>query len=162
MTPQSSSAGNMGIGILGSIMASVGQVGAGKQQQEAYDYNADITMQNTGNEMVSSEQKYAQLVGKQATAYAASGVDITRGSPLLMMAATAGRGGKQQEQILQAGTQEATLERYYGKIAAWKGKMAGISTFLGGMSKSAKGYLDATGFIPTDNSRGVFDGGGAG
>src|ERR1039457_1219079 len=139
---------NMGMGMIGSLLAGMGLYDAGKDEQKAYDYNADITMQNTGNEMVSSQQKYSALVGKQATAYAASGVDITRGSPLLMMAATAGRGGRQAAEIYQAGTQEATLERYYGKIAAWKGKMAGISSFLGGMSKSAKGYLDATGYMP--------------
>src|ERR1017187_4191315 len=124
---------------------------AGKQQEQAYDYNADITMQNTKNAMVSTEQKYSALVGKQATAYAASGVDITRGSPLLMMAATAGRGGKQQADIYAAGSSEANLERYYGKIAAWKGKLQGIGTFLGGISKSAQGYLSATGYTGGGN-----------
>jgi len=47
-----------------------------------------------------SEQWYSTLVEKQAAAYAAAGVDITSGSPLLMMAATAGRGGRQAEEIL--------------------------------------------------------------
>jgi lambda repressor-like predicted transcriptional regulator len=42
-----------------------------------------------------SEEKYSSLVGKQAAAYAAAGVDITSGSPLLMMAVSAGRGGRQ-------------------------------------------------------------------
>src|ERR1017187_10432323 len=148
---------NMGMGMIGSLLAGMGLYDAGKDEQKAYDYNADITMQNTGNEMVSSQQKYSALVGKQATAYTASGVDMTRGSPLLMMAATAGRGGKQAAQIYEAGTEEANLERYYGKIAAWKGKLQGIGTFLGGMSKSATGYLNATGYIPTDSSPGVFD-----
>jgi hypothetical protein len=44
--------------------------------------------------MVSSEQKFSALVGKQASSYAAAGVDIASGSPLLIMAATAGRGGQ--------------------------------------------------------------------
>jgi len=44
--------------------------------------------------MVSSEQKFSALVGKQASSYAAAGVDIASGSPLLIMAATAGRDGQ--------------------------------------------------------------------
>ena len=134
--------------MVGSLLSGIGQVESGKQEQRAFDYNADVTMLNTSNEMVSNEQRYAQLVGKQATAYAASGVDITSGSPLLMMAATAGRGGRQAAEILQKGEQESTLERYYGKIAAWRGKMAGVGTFLSGMSKAATGYLAATGYQP--------------
>src|ERR1017187_7326837 len=156
MSPQTMAGANMGVGVIGSVLGGLGQVASGKQEQKAFDYNADVTDINTSNEVVANEQRYAQLVGKQATAYAASGVDITSGSPLLMMAATAGRGGRQAEQILQKGTDESTLERYYGKIAAWRGTMAGVGTFLGGISKSAQGYLSATGYqpgsgnIPTD------------
>lgn len=158
MGPQSMAGANMGIGIIGSAISGIGQIDAGKQEQKAYDYNADVTMLNAGNEIQSVEQKYSQLVGKQATAYAASGVDITRGSPLLMMAATAGRGGKQAEEILQSATQEATLDRYYGKIAAWKGRMAGIGSFLSGLGKSATSYLNATGYTG-DSGSGNFTGG---
>ncbi len=39
--------------------------------------------------------KYSSLVAKQAASYEAAGIDITSGSPLLMMARTAGRGSKQ-------------------------------------------------------------------
>lgn len=158
MSPQTMAAGNMGIGMFGAALSGIGQVAAGKQEQAAYDYNAEIATQNAGQEMIASEQKYAQLVGKQATAYAASGVDITRGSPLLMMAATAGRGGRQQAAIYQAGKEEATLDRYYGKIAAWRGKMAGIGSFLKGISSSTKGYLDATGYVPNSGGGDPFSG----
>src|ERR1017187_8514465 len=113
MGPQTMAGANMGVGMVGSLLAGIGQSDSGKQEKAAFDYNADVDLQNTSNEMVANEQRYSQLVGKQATAYAASGVDITSGSPLLMMAATAGRGGKQAEQIYQKGTEAATLERYY-------------------------------------------------
>ena len=148
MTQQTMAGANMGIGIVGSLFAGLGQAESGKQEQKAFDYNAQVDLLNMGNNMVANEQRYSQLVGKQATAYAASGVDITSGSPLLMMAATAGRGGRQAEQIYQQGTEAATLESYYGKLAAWRGKMAGIGTFLSGISKSAQGYLSATGYVP--------------
>ena len=146
MSPQTMAGASMGVGMVGSLISGLGQKEAGQQEQAAYDYNASIDLQNMSSEMVANEQRYSQLVGKQATAYAASGVDITSGSPLLMMAATAGRGGRQAEQIRQAGTEAATLQTYYGKLAAWRGTMSGIGTFLSGISKSATGYLSATGY----------------
>jgi hypothetical protein len=144
--PTTQSGALSGLGIISSLVSGMGEADAGKQQQAGYDYNAQVDLNNMSNDMVANEQKYSALVGKQATAYAASGVDITRGSPLLMMAATAGRGGRQAEEIYQSGTEASTLEEYYGKVAAWKGQVAGIGTFLSGMSKSVQGYLSATGY----------------
>jgi hypothetical protein len=74
-----------------------------------------------------------------------------------MMAATAGRGGRQAAEIYQSGTESATLQQYYGKVAAWRGTMAGIGSFLGGISKSAQAYLNATGYIPSDKKGGFGD-----
>jgi len=137
---QAMSGGAFGIGIASSILTAGGDIASGKQAEKAYDYNADVTLQNTRNEIVASEQRYSSLVGRQATAYAAAGVDITRGSPLLMMAATAGRGGRQAAELYQAGTEEAALDRYYGKLAAWKGRLAGIGAFLKGISGAASQF----------------------
>ena len=155
MSPQTMAGASMGVGMVGSLFAGLGQRAAGQQEQAGFDYNAQIDLLNMDNEMVANQQRYTQLVGKQATAYAASGVDITRGSPLLMMAATAGRGGRQAAEIYQAGTEQSTLDKYYGKVAAWKGTVGGIGTFLSGMSRSATGYLAATGYQPPN--QGVFD-----
>ena len=158
MSPQTMAGANMGVGIVGSLLSGIGQHEAGQGEEAAHEYNAAIDLQHMSGEMIASEQRYSQLVGKQATAYAAAGVDITQGSPLLMMAATAGRGGRQAAEIYQSGTEAATLERYYGKIAAWRGTMAGIGTFLKGLGSSATAYLQATGYqpsagkIPTDLS----------
>ena len=152
MTPQSSAAGSAGIGVVGSIMSGIALREQGIQEQRAYDYNADVALVDASNAIVSSEQRFSALVGKQATAYAAAGVDITRGSPLLMMAATAGRGGREAEQIYQAGSEKATLDRYYGKIAAWRGTMSGVGAFLKGLSTSATDYLKATGYQPGDSN----------
>jgi hypothetical protein len=153
VTPQTSAAGSFGIGAVSSVLSGVGSFESGQEQKAAYDYNAQIDLDNTANALVTNEQRYSSLVGKQATAYAAAGVDITRGSPLLMMAATAGRGGRQAAEIYESGTEASTLEKYYGKLAAWRGTMAGISSFLSGISSSATNYLKATGYTPnTDGS----------
>lgn len=146
MTPQTSAAGSFGIGVAGSVLSGASQIAAGKQEEKGYDYNASVDEVNASNAIVSVEQRYSQIVGKQAAAYSAAGVDITRGSPLLMMAATAGRGGRQSEEILQSSNQDAALQRYYGKLAAWRGTIGGIGSFLSGLSKSATSYLNATGY----------------
>ena len=133
-------AGFAGAGALSSLASGIGQYEAGQEQKGADDYNAAITLQNMSAKMVASQQQYSALVGKQASAYAASGVDIASGSPLLVMAATAARGGAQAEQIEQQGTEEAALQRYYGKVAAFSGTMGGIGTFLGGITKGISQY----------------------
>jgi len=86
--------------------------------------------------MQTSEAKYSNLIGKQATAYARAGVDIASGSPLLMMAHTAAQSGVEQESESQAGTEEAALQKYYGEVAAWSGTIGGISTAISGLSQA--------------------------
>ena len=141
MTPQTSAAGSFGIGVAGSVLSGASQIAAGKQEEKGYDYNASVDEVNASNAIVSVEQRYSQIVGKQAAAYSAAGVDITRGSPLLMMAATAGRGGRQSEEILQSSNQDAALQRYYGKLAAWRGTIGGVGSFLSGISTAAQSIL---------------------
>lgn len=117
-----------------SALSAGGKILSGQQQQSAYDYNADVTKINTENEVVANQQRFTDLVGRQATTYAASGVDIASGSPLLIMAATAARGGKQAEQIQEAGDEQSELQRHYGRIAAFSGTMSGIGSFLQGIT----------------------------
>jgi len=126
MTPQSLAGTNFGVGILSSAIAGYGQYSSGQNERRAYDYDA---MQQA--EAIT--QRTRSTVGRQASGYAASGVDIASGSPLLVMAATAGRGAKEEEETT-AGL------RYQGAMAAWSGVMAGIGTFLSGMTKSASAY----------------------
>ena len=147
MTPQQSAGGFMGIGMLSSLFGGISQYKEGQTEKSAYDYNADITLQNMRAQMVASQQKYSQLIGRQGSSYARAGVDIASGSPLLIMAATAGRGAQEGEQIKQAGTEEANLQKYYGRLAAWKGTLSGIEDFLGGMTSSLSSYYKM--FPPT-------------
>lgn len=137
-----------GVSILSSIIGGVGSYEKGQQEKQADDYNAQITLQNMRDQMIASQQQFSTLRGKQASGYAASGVDIASGSPLLIMAATSARGGQQGEQIEQAGTEEADLQRYYGKLAAFQGTMGGIGSFLQGISQSSTAYYGATRGLP--------------
>jgi hypothetical protein len=159
MTPQQQAGGFAGIGVLSSIFGGISKIQQGQAEKSADDYNAAITLQNTAAKMVASQQQYSKLAGKQGSAYASSGVDISSGSPLLMMAATAGRGGEEAEQIRQAGTEEATLQQYYGKLAAWSGTMSGIGTFLSGISSTLSTYAGTT-FNPAPSAAPSIPGGG--
>jgi hypothetical protein len=118
------------------MAAGFGQYEQGQEQKAAYDYNAQVTLDEMQGKMQTSEAKYSNLIGRQATAYARAGVDISSGSPLLMMAHTAAQSGKEQMSEAQAGDQEAALQRYYGKVAAWSGTISGISTAISALSQS--------------------------
>lgn len=139
---------------LSGLASGFGQYESGLQQAGAYDYNADVTLQQMQQKMTTSEAKYSNLIGKQATAYARAGVDIASGSPLLMMAHTAAQSGAEQESESQASTEEAALQRYYAKVAAWSGTIGGISTAIAGLSQAgmmAAGAMNSSsyGAVPT-------------
>ena len=123
-----------------AALTGAGKIISGQEQQTADNYNAAVTTLNTGNQVQANTQKFSELVGRQATGYAGAGVDIASGSPLLIMAATAARGAVQGEQEEQAGTEEASLQRYYGKVAAFSGTMSGIGSFLSGMTSDLSTY----------------------
>lgn len=140
MTPQTTAGATFGLGVLSSAVSGFGKIEQGQEQQKAYDYNAAVAVQNAANQDAASKQKFAERIGTQASAYAASGVDIQSGSPLLIMAATAARGGREGEQIEEAGDEQSVLDRYYGKMAAFGGTLSGIGSFLNGVSSAATSY----------------------
>jgi hypothetical protein len=128
--------GFAGLGAVDSAVSGIGQYESGQEQKAAYDYDAAVTLQKMQQKEQTSEAKYSNLIGKQATSFARSGVDIASGSPLLVMLHTAAQGGAEQASEAEAGDQEAALERYYGKVAAFQGTVGGISTFLTGLAKA--------------------------
>jgi hypothetical protein len=132
-----------GAGALSSLTAGYAQYQAGQQQQAAYDYNAQVVLQQMQEQEEAAVQEYSVLRGKQISGYAAAGVDVSSGSPLLILADTAMRGEEQQQEIQQAGTEQAALDIYYGKVAAYSGTVGGISTALTGLAKAGLGYVAA-------------------
>jgi hypothetical protein len=122
---------------VGSLFSGVGQYQSGQAQKSAYNYNAAVALEQSHEQMETSESKFSTLIGRQASLYAKAGVDITKGSPLLVMAHTAAQGGKEQERERAAGQEQATMDRYYGKVAAYTGTTGGITSFLSGLSSSS-------------------------
>ena len=128
--------GFAGVGAADSAVAGFGQYQSGQEQKAAYDYDAQVALQQARQAQQTSEAKYSNLVGRQASAYARAGVDVASGSPLLVMAHTAARGGVEQASEAESGDEQAALQRYYGKIAAFQGTVGGISSFISGLSKA--------------------------
>ena len=142
---QQISMGFAGLGAVNSAVSGYGQYQAGQNQRAAYDYNADVTMQQTDQQMQTTEAKYSNLIGKQATSFANAGVDIASGSPLLVMLHTSAQKGKEEASEYDAGTEEAALQRYYGSVAAFNGTIGGISTFISGLTKAGMSVAGSLG-----------------
>ena len=125
-----------GLGAVNSAVSGFGQYEAGQQEKAAYDYDAAVTLEKMRQQEQTTEAKYSNLIGKQASSFARAGVDIASGSPLLVMLHTAAQGGVEQASENESGTEEAALQRYYGKVSAFKGTIGGISSFISGLSKA--------------------------
>lgn len=139
-------------GAVTSAVSGFGQYEAGQEQKAAYDYNAAVALEKKRQDQQTTEGKYSTLIGKQASAYAAAGVDIASGSPLLVMAHTAAQGGEESSSEAQSGDQGAALERYYGKMAAFSSTINGINTFISGLSKAG---MSAAGIFGSGGSYGT-------
>jgi hypothetical protein len=131
---------SMGVGAITSGVGAYSQYQEGQAEQRAYNFNADVALANMKQEEADSEQKFAALMGRQRASYGKAGVDITSGSPLLVLADTAMQERREQQRIHEAGTSEAEIQRYYGRVASYKGKMGAMSSFLTGMGKTATDY----------------------
>ena len=137
-----------------SLTSAAGKIMSGDEQQKADNYNSQVTLDNLRSSMVANQQKTSERTGKQAADYSAAGVDIASGSPLLVMAATAARGSQQGEQIEESGTEQAAIQRYYGRIAAFDGTLSGVGAFLSGLTSTETAYGKLTsnptpGSVPT-------------
>jgi len=128
------------MGAVSSAVSGFAQYKQGQAQQAAYDYNANVTLEQMKEHEETSEAQYANLMGRQRALYAKAGVDITSGSPLLIAAFTAAQATEEQQRIQYSGETEADLERYYGKVAASSATTGAMSTFLTGLGRSGMQY----------------------
>lgn len=132
-----------GIGAASSGISALAQYKKGQAESAAYDYNANVALEKMKQDQESSEAKFSSLMGKQRSLYAKAGVDITSGSPLLMLAETAMQAEEEQQRIKFSGETSATMQKYYGDVAAYSGTTSAMSTFLTGLGKSGLQYTMA-------------------
>jgi hypothetical protein len=122
----------MGAYFAGVYMSAVGKYQEGKTQKRAHDYNAERAEEKAAYEEEQSRLRWKRLIGQQQALYAKAGVDISSGSPLLIMSQTAAEGELEALNIRYAGENEAQMQRWYGKRAMQAAKLAAWSTLLTG------------------------------
>jgi hypothetical protein len=139
------------LGGIGGGISAYGQIQSSKVESAAYKYNASINDANAiqarrkaDYEEEQSRKRLHTLMGKQQALYAKAGVDLSSGSPLLVLAETAASGEEEAQNIRQVGDvnvaeqkNQATLNRFYAKQTIRAGKTAAWSTALSSMSGSA-------------------------
>ena len=131
------------ISLIGTGLSALGQHQAGRAEQGAYEYNAQITERKTTQEEYNSRTRLRKLMASQRALYAKAGVDITSGSPLMVLADTAAEGEKEALSIRYGGQETAAQQRYYGKQAKKAGTMKATSTFLTGLGQAGTQYYYA-------------------
>jgi hypothetical protein len=130
-----------GVSAVGSIMSANAQVQEGKAQEAAYNYNAQVTTQNAATEEEASRLKLRKLLGTQAAMYAKAGIDLSSGSPLLMLADTAAQGEQEALSIRYKGQNEANLQRFYGQQASKTATAKATGTLVTGLGNAGlSGY----------------------
>lgn len=79
-----------------------------------------------------------QILGEEKTLYAKAGVDITSGSPLLVMSDTAGKGAVEVNRAKQQGISGYLTSQYYGKVAKISANMSSLSNTIMGTWQTIK------------------------
>lgn len=118
--------------VAGTLLRAVSQYQSGKAQEKAYKANARMADQEADaidvstNYKVQKERDRARaLSARQRVLYAKAGVDLSTGSPLMVMAEDA---GKMEEDIYMTqygGDIEALKARNQGNMYRYYGKQAG-------------------------------------
>jgi len=149
----------LGITALGTATSAIGQYQQGKAQKEAYEYNAAIERQNAiaaeksaAHEEDLQREKADALKSRQRALYAKAGVDITSGSPLLVMSEDMERAERDAQAIRYTGNvkktqhlNQANMYGYYGEQAETAGRTGAFSTILGGIGSMGMNYLKLKG-----------------
>jgi len=127
-----------------------GETGAaiGEFNAQVAEQNAKIAKANAVAEEIKIRQGAKRLKGKQTAAYAASGVDVGEGSPLIALADTAREAELQALDVRTKGEiqatgfeQEAVGQRFTGGQLQQGGIAASQATILSGAGRTlASGY----------------------
>lgn len=123
----------IGIGAYGNMMI-------GEKQQDAYNFNADLVMQQQEFTEDQIETYGEEVLSTQRAIYARSGVAYT-GSPL-DAALKSATNIEMSKQISRYNAEtKANMNRYYGEVSAAQGKIkAGETLLSGGLSLLGLGF----------------------
>jgi hypothetical protein len=130
----------MGITAAGGVMSAQAQADAGEAEKKANYANARVIEIDAAKSEALSRLETKKTLATQRALYAKAGVDITSGSPLLIMTDTAEEGERNAMEIRSAGKREAKLMRYYGRQAKSSANTQAGATLLTTMGNTANQY----------------------
>lgn len=141
---------------MSSGSGAMGSYQEGKAQQSIYNRGAYQALEEAQIRMDASRKETKQLTSQQRALYAKAGVDISSGSPLMIMSDTAAQGELQTQRIKWQGVDQYKMLRYYARMArtagnassTTQGAAAGItvaSMIAGGIGGAAAGAAAGTG-----------------
>jgi hypothetical protein len=144
---------------IGSFISAKGSRDEGIAKSTAYKYNAAINEQNAVAARIKSDweeeqsrERTRKLLGTQRALYAKAGVDLSSGSPLLVLAETASEGEEEAQYIKWGGDvavaeqkNQATLNRFYAKASKKAGNTAMWADVAQGVGGAAQSYYGAKG-----------------
>lgn len=136
---------------------------SGQQQQAASNYNAQVASNNAAiaSQVGESNAQQAALqgriqAGKMQAALAASGVDASSGTPMMLLSNQAEQSSLNQQNAMFQGANQATsynnqaaIDRYQGSIAEGAGDSRAISGLLTGTTSGVGNYYRMTGMNST-------------
>jgi hypothetical protein len=141
--------------VAGAAASGYGAYQTGQNQKKEAEYNQDVaesealaSKQKAEFDMETSQKRFKALMGHQIASYSKAGVDITSGSPLLLLAAQAEEGERERQAIKYGGDVGASRMYNQGNIFSMQGKNAATAgtigaggTLLSGISSAASyGY----------------------
>lgn len=109
---------------------------AGKDAKSAGKANANLANAKASRESEVTQKQVDKLLSRQKALYAKANVDMSSGSPLLVMLESAREGKEEVDYISQTGEATASLMKKEGQSAqyqAWAGGASKAISFLGGL-----------------------------
>ncbi len=139
-----SNAGTVGTvaSVAGTTLSAVSAYRSGQAQKEAYKYSSEIARRKGQQEEQIHRDKLRKLMSSQRALYAKAGVDLSSGSPLLLLTETAEEGERDAIRIRHGAKEESNLGKYYGRQARRAGATTSGSTLLTGLGSTAMNYYD--------------------
>jgi hypothetical protein len=142
------------LAVAGTAMSAFGQIQQAQRQKAMAEANANLAEQDAAQkQQAAKEEAYkiskerARTLGTQATQYGASGVSLSSGTPLDVLANTAAEyerdityAGLHGDQARRRGEAEAEIYRFGGEQAATAGWIGAGSTLLTGFGKAYGQY----------------------
>jgi len=131
------------LGLAGLAVNVFGQAKAGSEAKATGDYNAAVEQRNAAQAAYDAEQTVRRSLATQRVLYAKAGVDISSGSPAVIMAASAAEGARSVKAIKEQGAQSAAAQRLAGSAGAAAGYTGAFSTLLTGLGQARTDYLES-------------------